>query len=78
LLIVVAAIDFFDGGQQVSLRNNLLGLPLDILVVIALSAQSASLWARRPRAYTGRRGARLLNPAAVAAVQAPADDTTLT
>ncbi|WP_158867587.1 LssY C-terminal domain-containing protein [Leifsonia sp. AG29] len=76
-LIVLTAIDFFDGGKQVSLRNNLLGLPLDILVVIALSAQSASLWARRPRAYSGRRGERLLNPAAVAAVRAPADDTTL-
>ena len=49
LLIVLAAIDFFNGGQQVTLRTNILGLPLDILVVLALSSQRARLWARRPR-----------------------------
>ncbi len=48
-LIVIAAIDFFNGGPQVSLRNNLLGLPLDILVVLALSSQRSRHWARRRR-----------------------------
>ena len=50
LLIVVAAIDFFNGGEQVTLRTNILGLPLDILVVLALSSQRSRSWARRPRA----------------------------
>jgi hypothetical protein len=54
LLIVIAAVDFFNGGPQVTLRNNLLGLPLDILVVIALSSERARHWARD----RARRGAR--------------------
>ncbi len=49
LLIVISAIDFFNGGPQVTLHNNVLGLPLDILVVLALSSQRSRLWARRPR-----------------------------
>jgi hypothetical protein len=53
VLILGAAIDFFDGGPQVALRHNLLGLPLDILVVLALSSQRSRLWARRPRADRG-------------------------
>ncbi|WP_082581498.1 LssY C-terminal domain-containing protein [Leifsonia sp. Root227] len=52
LLVIVAAIDFFNGGPQVTLHNNLLGLPLDILVVLALSSQRSRLWARRPRRRT--------------------------
>ncbi|WP_043993807.1 hypothetical protein [Leifsonia xyli] len=59
LLIVVAAIDFFNGGAQTTLRANILGLPLDILVVLALSSQGARLWARRPR--PGRRRERRLD-----------------
>ncbi|WP_285114634.1 LssY C-terminal domain-containing protein [Leifsonia sp. fls2-241-R2A-40a] len=55
LIIVVSAIDFFNGGPQVSLRNNLLGLALDILVVLALSSKRSRLWARRPRSR-GRAG----------------------
>ena len=39
LAIIVAAIDFFNGGAQFTLQNNILGLPLDILVVLALSSQ---------------------------------------
>ena len=39
LIIVVSAIDFFNGGPQVSLKNNLLGLALDILVLLALSSK---------------------------------------
>ena len=34
---------------QVSLRANLLGLPLDILVLLALSSERSSAWARRIR-----------------------------
>ncbi|QIZ97270.1 LssY C-terminal domain-containing protein [Leifsonia sp. PS1209] len=49
LLIIISAIDFFNGGPQVTLHNNVLGLPLDILVVLALSSQRSRLWARRPR-----------------------------
>jgi hypothetical protein len=49
LIIVISAIDFFNGGPQVSLRNNLLGLALDILVVLALSSKRSRIWARRPR-----------------------------
>lgn len=49
LIIVTAAIDSFNGGPEVSLRNNLLGVALDILVVIALSSKRSRLWARRPR-----------------------------
>jgi hypothetical protein len=55
LLIIVAAVDFFNGGEQVTLQANILGLPLDILVVLALSSQRSRLWARRPRSRP-RRG----------------------
>jgi len=54
LIIIVSAIDYFNGGPQISLRNNLLGLALDILVVLALSSKRSRLWARRPRARRGR------------------------
>jgi hypothetical protein len=54
LAIVIAAIDFFNGGPQFNLENNILGLPLDILVVIALSSQRARVWARRPRTSPAR------------------------
>ncbi|GAB3794520.1 hypothetical protein GCM10028798_01390 [Humibacter antri] len=47
--VIVAAIDYFNGGAQVSLRANLLGLPLDILVLLALSSEASSAWARRIR-----------------------------
>jgi hypothetical protein len=70
LFIVVTALDYFNGGPQISLRNNLLGLPLDILVVLALSSQRARLWARRRRQR--RRGIDvILSP------NAAADDTTV-
>ncbi len=54
LAIVLSAIDFFDGGPQFTLQNNILGLPLDILVVLALSSQRARLWARRVRSKPAR------------------------
>jgi ABC-type multidrug transport system fused ATPase/permease subunit len=70
LFIVVTALDYFNGGPQISLRNNLLGLPLDILVVLALSSQRARLWARRRRQR--RRGIDvILSP------NTAADDTTV-
>lgn len=74
LLIVFAAIDFFNGGPQITLRNNLLGLPLDILVVLALSSQRARLWARRPRALR-TPGTPAADAAALAAARAAADET---
>ncbi len=49
LAIVLTAISYFDGGSHFVLQNNILGVPLDILVVIALSSQRARIWARRPR-----------------------------
>jgi len=49
LTVTFAAIDYFNGGPQVSLRANLLGLPLDILVLLALSSEQSSAWARRIR-----------------------------
>jgi hypothetical protein len=67
-IIVATAVDFFNGGPQVTLRSNLLGLPLDILVVLALSSQRARLWARHRRSR--RRGLdALVSP------ELPADDT---
>ncbi|MHA7984606.1 LssY C-terminal domain-containing protein [Rathayibacter sp. CAU 1779] len=47
--VIAAAVDFFNGGPQVSLRANLLGLPLDILVLFALSSERSSAWTRRIR-----------------------------
>lgn len=49
LLIVISAVDYFNGGPQVTLANNLFGLPLDILIVLALSSQRSRQWARLPR-----------------------------
>lgn len=49
MAVVAAAVDFFNGGAEVSLRANLLGLPLDILVLLALSSERTSAWARRIR-----------------------------
>lgn len=36
-------------GENISLSEDPLGLPLDILVLLALSARSSRLWARRPK-----------------------------
>lgn len=49
IAILAAAIDYLNGGPQVTLRGNVLGLPLDILVLLALSSQGARAWARRLR-----------------------------
>ena len=81
LLIVLAAVDFFNGGDQVALHTNILGLPLDILVVLALSSQRARLWARRPRPRQRRAAApapaALGAPGAAQSPTTPADDTTV-
>lgn len=74
LIIVATAVDFFNGGPQISLRNNLLGLALDILVVLALSSQRSRVWARRPR---HRIAPGALTPQQRAVIDAPADGTTL-
>lgn len=47
LLIAISAISFFQ-GEAITLRNDTFGLPLDILVLLALSARHSRLWARRP------------------------------
>ncbi|WP_431279023.1 LssY C-terminal domain-containing protein [Leifsonia poae] len=70
LFIIATAIDYFNGGPQVSLHNNLLGLPLDILVVLALSSQRARLWARGRKQR--RRGID-----ALLTTNTAADDTTI-
>lgn len=44
-LIILAAVDYFS-GTKVTLRENIFGLPLDILVLLALSARNSSLWSR--------------------------------
>lgn len=45
-LICLYAADIFN-GQTVTLRQNYFGLPLDILVLLALSSEAATRWARR-------------------------------
>lgn len=52
LLVVVTAISLVD-GESVTLGTDIFGLPLDILVLLALSARSSREWARRPRPETG-------------------------
>jgi hypothetical protein len=47
LAIVNSAVSFFSGDAPVRLQANLIGLPLDILVLFALSSESARFWARR-------------------------------
>ncbi len=45
-LVLVSAIDFLSGAT-ITLGKDLFGLPLDILVMLALSSRSSRLWARR-------------------------------
>jgi len=63
IVIIASAIDYFDGGSQITLKTNLFGLSLDILVLIALSSQSARKWSRLPH---GRKYRRLLAAQGVA------------
>ncbi|PYI66724.1 hypothetical protein CVV68_13010 [Arthrobacter livingstonensis] len=52
LLILLTASGFFL-GHGIALRENMLGLPLDILVLLALSGEASSRWARRVRTGPG-------------------------
>lgn len=45
-LVLVSAIDFLSGAT-ITLGKDLFGLPLEILVMLALSSRSSRLWARR-------------------------------
>ncbi|MFC6356436.1 hypothetical protein [Luethyella okanaganae] len=47
LSIVIAFIDWWNSGVEVSLRTSLLSLSLDILILLALSSHSTRLFARR-------------------------------
>ncbi len=45
--IVAQAIDFFNGGPQITVHTTLPSLSLDILVLLALSSPKARAWSRR-------------------------------
>ncbi|THG32580.1 hypothetical protein E6C70_12575 [Glaciibacter flavus] len=45
--IIVAATDFFSGGQQITVKTTLLTLSIDILILLALSSRSARAYSRR-------------------------------
>lgn len=47
--IIVAAIDYFGEGTDITIRTTLVTLALDILVLLALSSRAARAYARRPR-----------------------------
>ena len=49
LSVSLAAIDYFTGETEISLRTTLFTLALDILVLLALSSRNARAYARRPR-----------------------------
>ncbi|MET0842969.1 MAG: LssY C-terminal domain-containing protein [Mycetocola sp.] len=61
--ITISALDYFLGGQDITIRTTLLTLGCDILVLLALSSRSSRTWARRYRPRKTRRGA---HPVAVA------------
>jgi hypothetical protein len=47
LSISLAAVDYFTGGEDITLRTTLVTLALDILVLLALSSRAARAYARR-------------------------------
>ncbi len=49
-VLVVLSAGAVLSGESTTLAGNLFGLPLDILVLLALSARNTRLWARRSRA----------------------------
>ncbi len=55
LSITVAAVDYFGGGADITVRTTLVTLALDILVLLALSSRAARAYARRPRPARRRR-----------------------
>ena len=56
--ITAAAIDYFAGGEEITVRTTLLTLSLDILVMLALSSRAARAYARRPRPKRASRRRR--------------------
>ncbi|WP_139415513.1 hypothetical protein [Agromyces laixinhei] len=54
LSITAAAIDYFAGVEEITIRTTLLTLALDILVMLALSSRAARAYARRPRGRAPR------------------------
>ena len=56
--ITTAAIDYFAGNDEITIRTTLLTLSLDILVMLALSSRAARAYARRPRPGRDRRSSR--------------------
>lgn len=59
LSITTAAVDYFAGAEEITIRTTLVTLSLDILVMLALSSRAARAYARRPRR---RRRARRRAP----------------
>jgi hypothetical protein len=57
LVIIVGAIDYFNGGPQITLRSTLIGSAFDILVLLALSSERARKWSRLPHGRRARRRA---------------------
>jgi hypothetical protein len=55
LVIVTSGIDYFNGGEQITLHTNLFGLSLDILVLFALSSERARTWSRLSHGRKYRR-----------------------
>jgi hypothetical protein len=49
LSITSAAIGYFNGVEDITIRTTLFTLSLDILVLLALSSRAARAYARRPR-----------------------------
>ncbi len=49
VLVILTAVDFFNGGSPITVTTNLPGLALDILVLLALSSTKAREWARAAR-----------------------------
>lgn len=47
--IIVAFLDWWDNGVEITLRTTLVTLALDILILLALSSTTAREYARRPR-----------------------------
>lgn len=55
--ITIAALDYFIGDSDITIRTTLLTLACDILVLLALSSRPARAWARRPRPGARQRAA---------------------
>lgn len=58
--IIIFAVGYFARGQEVALSTSLLALPLDILVLLALSGRDARAWTRARTAlrYRARKTRR--------------------